>query len=102
MLATFQGVVERGQVRWIGTAPPDGAKVVVVAQILPAVEEQLNRLRALSDQEWRQPFDELVKSARDDSWPEAEVSAIGDQELVDVVHGIRAEIKEERQHVGSH
>jgi hypothetical protein len=37
MLATFQRVVEHGHIRWIGVTPPEGARVMIVAQELPFV-----------------------------------------------------------------
>ena len=91
MLATFQGVVKEGQVRLFGTPPPDGTFVVVVASAFPSAEEQLARLKAIPLEERQKAFDEFIRLARQEPPPEMDISQISDQELVDIVHEVRAE-----------
>jgi hypothetical protein len=102
MLATFQGVVERGQIRWIGIAPPEGARVVVVAPEYPSIEEQEARLAAIPDDEWRKPFEEMIALARHSPPPEVDIDAISDQELIDLVHEVRTEMMQERERASRH
>jgi len=94
MLATFQGVIEHGQIRWIGIAPPEGARVVVVAPDYPSVEEQEARLTAISDEEWRRPFDDMIALARNSPPPEVDIDAVSSQALVDLAHEVRADAME--------
>ena len=91
MLATFRGVVEGGQVRWFSDTPPEGTQFVAVASTLPSVEEQLARLKAIPLEERHKAFDEYIRLARQESPPEVDISRISDQELVDIVHEIRAQ-----------
>lgn len=91
MLATFRGVVEDGQVRWISDTPPEGAQFVAVASTFPSVEEQLARLKAIPPEERQKAFDEFIRLARQEPPREVDISQISDQELVDIVHEIRAE-----------
>ena len=95
MLATFQGVVERGQIRWVGIAPPDGAKVVVVAQEWPPLEEQLKRLASIPLEERQRAFDEFDRLAEQGIQPEVDIGTVSDAELVALVHQTRQERREE-------
>ena len=89
MLTTYQGVVEEGKVKLFGPRPPDGTLVVVVAQAWPSVEEQIARLRAIPDDEWRKSFDAL-RRAWDESEPaELEGEQLSTEELVKLVHEAR-------------
>jgi hypothetical protein len=91
MLATFRGVIEHGQVYWIGNVPPEGIQFVAVASTFPSVEDQLARLRAIPPEERQKAFDEFIRFAQQEPPPEVDISQISDQELVDIVHEIRAE-----------
>ncbi len=92
MLATFQGVVERGGVRWIGTAPPVGTLVVVVARELPSVEDQIARLQAIPPDEWRKSFEPLYR-AWDESEPaELEGQRLSEAELQALIEQAREEV----------
>ena len=88
MLATFQGVVEHGQIRWIGVAPPDG-EVVVVAHAWPSVEQQLARLAAIPLEERHRAFDEFARQAEQAPAPQVDVDSVSDKELVAIVHEVR-------------
>ena len=91
-LASYQGVVENGVVRLKGATLPDGTKVLVVAveSRLAPVDEQVRRLRAIPDEEWRKPFDELVEFAQEHP-AEVDIDTISDEELNAIVHEVRAE-----------
>jgi hypothetical protein len=79
-------------------APPEGAPVVAVSPRYPSVEEQEARLKAIPLQERQQAFDEYVRLARQGPPPEADVASIKDQELVDMVHEVRAEKAAGQEH----
>jgi hypothetical protein len=102
MSATFQGIVERGQIRWLGIAPPEGAKVVVVAKELPSVEEQIARLQAIPPEEWERAFDEFIALSRQGPPPEEAIDELSDEELVAIVHSVREEIQEGHKRASRH
>jgi hypothetical protein len=93
MLATFQGIVKGGQVRLFGAPPPDGTLVVIVATERPTVEEQEARLRSIPLEERKQAFDEYLRRARQGPPPEVDIAAVSNQELVDIVHEVREEMR---------
>ncbi len=90
-----QGIVENGSVRIIGTQLPEGTRVVVLARQLLSIQEQAERLEAIPLDEWSKSFDELVELAHPGPQPEADIESVSDQELEDVVHQVRSEMKAE-------
>lgn len=98
MLRAFQGIVEQDRVRWIGIAPPVGARIQVVEQELPSVEEQEARLLAIPPEEWQRAFEEFIQFSRDHP-AKADISELSDQELAALVHQVREEITAEKNRV---
>ena len=96
-LNSYQGVVEGGKVRLLNATLPDGVEVVVVApETLPSIEGQLERLRRLSPEEWREPFD-AIRQAWEKSQPaEREGEALTDDELNALIHETREEMRREK------
>ena len=93
-MTTYRGIVqEDGSVRLqYAPALPAGAEVVVVvAQPYPTVAEQVQRLMAMSEEEWRQPF-EQIEEAWETFEPAPDEDKIPDDEaLVALVHKVRRE-----------
>ena len=96
-LNSYQGVVEGGKVRLLNATLPDGVKVVVVApDALPSIEEQLERQRSLSAEEWRKPF-EAIRRAWEESEPtDREAETMTDGELNALMHEAREEVHQEK------
>jgi hypothetical protein len=91
MAATFQGVIEKGQVRWLGAAPPEGMLIVAVAKESPSVEEQIKRIQSIPPDEWRKSFDALRRAWEESEPAELEGEELADEELVKLVHQAREE-----------
>lgn len=91
VLAAYHGVVEKEGIVRLRQAPPipvGTEVVVVVAQPIPAVEEQERRLAALRPEEWTRPFEEFEAVVAHEP-AEADVSGISDEEFVALVHEAR-------------
>ncbi|HLF24953.1 MAG TPA: hypothetical protein VJG32_01350 [Anaerolineae bacterium] len=96
-LNTYQGVVEGGKVRLLNATLPDGVQVVVVApETLPSIEEQLERLRRLSPEEWRKPFDAIRRAWETSEPADQEAETLTDDELNALVHEAREEVRQEK------
>jgi len=98
-MISYPGVVEGGKVRLIDAALPDGTEVVVVAvaQPLPSVEEQIQRLQAIPPEEWRKPFEAAIR-AWDESEPaELEGQPLSDSELSALIEEAREEVYAKRR-----
>jgi hypothetical protein len=90
MLASYQAVIKNGQVQFQKAVQfPEGTSVVVVVA-LESVEAQEQRLAALSLAEWQAPFVAFEQSAQQ-SPPAEDIDLISDEELVTLVHQVRAE-----------
>jgi hypothetical protein len=97
MATAFQGVIEKGQIRWVGVAPPEGTLVVVVPQEPPSVDEQIKRLQAIPPAEWRKSF-EAVLCAWDESEPaELEDQPLSDDELKTLIEQAREQVYAQRR-----
>jgi len=97
VLAAYHGVLEKGGIVRLRQAPalPAGAEVVVVVAYpcpapLPSLEEQERRLAALSEEEWRRPFDEFAAIVAQEQ-AEVDIASLSDDELVALVHEARRE-----------
>jgi hypothetical protein len=88
MLTALQGVIESGRVRLFGAVPPEGTPVVVVVPDLAEVERR------------HRDFDEFVRLADQEPPTEEDIASVSDEELVNLVHEVRAERMARRQHVG--
>jgi hypothetical protein len=100
-LNSYQGVVEGGKVRLLNARLPDGVKVVVVApEPLPSIEEQSERLRSLSADEWRKPFAAIRQAWEKTESAELEGEALSDDDLNALVHEAREEIHKEKNDQG--
>jgi hypothetical protein len=86
MLTALQGVVESGRVRLFGETPPEGTPVVVVVPDLAEVERR------------RRDFDEFVRLADQEPPTEENIASVSDEELVALVHEVRAERMARHQH----
>ena len=96
-LTSYEGVVEGGKVRLLNATLPDGVKVVVVApETLPSVEEQIARLRSLSPEERREPFDALRRAWERSEPAELEGEALSDDELNALIQETREEMRREK------
>lgn len=92
-MQTYRGVVQAdGSVRLqYAPALPAGAEVVVVvAQPSPTIAEQAQRLLAMPEKEWQQPF-EKFEEASAKSEPEINIADVSDDDLVALVHEVRQE-----------
>ena len=92
MLISYPGIVKKGQIQLEEPVElPEGAQVLVVVDLpLAKVEAQERRLAALSENEWQAPFD-AFEQATQDGPTEIDIDSVSDQELVDLVHQVRAE-----------
>jgi hypothetical protein len=91
ILLSYRGVVKDGKIEIKGVTLPDGAEVVVVTQSLSlSVAEQKERLAALSDSAWREPFSDYVQALKENP-AEADIAALSDADLNDLVHDARRE-----------
>jgi hypothetical protein len=91
MLLSYRGVVKDGKIEIKRVTLPDGAEVVVVTQSLSlSVAEQKERLTALSDSAWREPFSDYVQALKENP-AEADIAALSDADLNDLVHDARRE-----------
>ena len=96
-LNTYQGVVEGGKVRLLNATLPDGVQVVVVApETLPSIEEQLERLRGLSPEEWRKPFEAIRQAWKKSEPADQEAETLTDDELSALIHEAREEVRQEK------
>ena len=93
-LTTYRGVVEKDgrtiHLRQADALPAGADVVVMLAQPLPSLEEQVRRLEALSLEEWRKPFEALEASCAQKP-AEADIADITDDELAALVHQARQE-----------
>lgn len=90
MLVTYHGVVRNGKIEIKEAHLPDGAEVVVITELpLPSIAEQKQRLSALSDTEWHQPFETYLRLLHE---PEAEldIETLSDEHLKSLVHQLEA------------
>jgi hypothetical protein len=92
MLTSYRGTVKKGQIRLEEPIElPEGAQVLVVVDLsLAEVETQQRRLASLSEDEWQAPFADFAQSAQD-APVEIDSESVSDQELVDLVHEVRAD-----------
>jgi hypothetical protein len=96
MLASYHGIVKKGQIQLQEQVKlPEGAEVlIVVAPSLPEIEAQQRRLVALSDEEWQRPFEAFAQSAQEEQ-PEESIDSLSDEELVELVHQVREERRQQ-------
>jgi len=97
-LTSYQGVVQNGVIRLRDVRLPEGAQVVVVVaetQTL-SVDEQLQRLQARSPDDRQRRFDELADRMSQHQ-AEVDIDTVSDEELAALVHGVRAELRGEKQ-----
>jgi len=87
-LVTYRGVIREGKVQLKDAVLPEGAEVLVVTNQLPSVEDQLRRLRAVSDDDWRRGFLEYAQFVEDHP-AEADINTLTDDEIVALVHETR-------------
>lgn len=89
MLVSYHGIVKNGKVEITNAHLPDGTEVVIVTQSpLLSVEEQKKRLATLSEKEWRQPFEVYAQILKENA-AEADIAALSDTELNDLLHEIK-------------
>ena len=95
MLTSYHAVVaDGGQIRLTDPVelPPGTEVLVVVATPSQAkATAQEARLAALSETEWRAPFEAYAAAVAEESPPDADPTTISDEELVEIVHRVRAE-----------
>lgn len=94
MLTSYHAVVaDGGQIRLTDPVelPPGTEVLVVVAAPSQAkATAQEARLAALSEAEWRAPFEAYAAAVAEEP-PDADPTTISDEELVEIVHQVRAE-----------
>lgn len=91
MLTSYRGTVKKGQIRLEEPIElPEGAQVLIVVDLsLAEVETRQRRLAGLSEDEWQASFANFDQSVQD-APVEIDIESVSDQELVDLVHEVRA------------
>ncbi|HRQ38028.1 MAG TPA: hypothetical protein PLD25_08955 [Chloroflexota bacterium] len=89
MLVTYHGIVRDGKIELADMHLPDGAEVVVITQLpLSSVDKQKRRLAALSETEWRQPFETYWRLLQECE-TEADIESLSDEQINSLVHEVR-------------
>ena len=89
MLVTYHGVVRNGKIEIADVHLPDGAEVVIITQLpLSSVEKQKQRLSALSDTEWHQPFETYSRLLQERE-AEADIETLSEEQLDNLIHEAR-------------
>ncbi|MCP4599334.1 MAG: hypothetical protein GY847_02150 [Proteobacteria bacterium] len=96
MLTSYRGTIKKGQIQLEEPVNlPEGAQILIVVDLsLAEVETRQRRLASLSESEWQAPFAVFEQSAQQlaqDTPLEIAIESVSDQELVDLVHQVRAD-----------
>jgi hypothetical protein len=97
MATTFQGVIEKRQIRWIGAPPPEGTLVVVMPQEPPPIDEQIKRLQAIPSDDWRKSFQAVLRAWDESAPAELEGQPLSDDELQALIERAREEVHAQRR-----